>query len=66
MNNIQVTIVVSPRERFSYTRESLESIYQYSDLPFKLVYVDGNSPSHIKKYLENKTVTPFSGDKRPA
>ncbi|GFE67656.1 glycosyltransferase family 2 protein [Chroococcus sp. FPU101] len=54
MDNIQVTIVVSPRERFSYTSESLESIYQYSDIPFKLIYVDGNSPSHIKKYLENQ------------
>lgn len=50
----EVTIVVSPRERFSYTRESLESIYQHTQLPFKLIYVDGGSPSDIKNYLENK------------
>ncbi|PSF39125.1 glycosyl transferase family 2 [Aphanothece hegewaldii CCALA 016] len=54
MTDIQVTIVVSPRERFSYVRESLESIYQYTDIPFKLIYVDGNSPIQIKEYLENK------------
>lgn len=47
----QVTIVVVPRERFSYTRESLESIYKYTKCPFKLIYVDGGSPSHIKDYL---------------
>ncbi|HHP7231510.1 MAG TPA: glycosyltransferase family 2 protein [Xenococcaceae cyanobacterium] len=52
MTNPQVTIVVVPRERFSYTRESLESIYQNTELPFKLVYVDGNSPKSTKKYLE--------------
>ncbi|MES1021717.1 glycosyltransferase [Gloeocapsa sp. BRSZ] len=48
----QVTIVVAPRERFSYTRESLESIYEHTQTPFKLVYVDGGSPSRIKSYLE--------------
>ena len=47
----QVTIVVVPRERFSYTRESLESIYQGTKYPFDLVYIDGNSPEDIKNYL---------------
>ena len=28
MNEKKVTLIVVPRERFSYTRESLESIYQ--------------------------------------
>ncbi|MEM7592693.1 MAG: glycosyltransferase [Cyanobacteria bacterium P01_A01_bin.83] len=51
MNKPQVTVVVVPRERFSYTRESLESIYQCTKYPFDLVYVDGNSPEHIKNYL---------------
>ncbi len=54
MNNPLVTIVVVPRERFSYTRESLESIYQNTELPFKLIYVDGNSPRPIKEYLETQ------------
>ena len=51
MNKPEVTLVVVPRERFSYTRESLESIYQYTRYPFSLVYVDGNSPDKTQKYL---------------
>lgn len=51
----QVTIVVSPRERFSYTRESLESIYGQTKTPFKLVYIDGNSPTPVRQYLEAKS-----------
>lgn len=50
----KVTIVVVPRERFSYTRESLESIYEHTDYPFKLIYVDGNSPAHIRDYLKEQ------------
>jgi GT2 family glycosyltransferase len=52
MADPQVTIVVVPRERFSFTRESLESIYEHTEFPFKLVYVDGNSPPSIRRYLE--------------
>ena len=48
----QVTLVVVPRERFSFTAESLENIYENTDFPFKLIYVDGNSPAHIQSYLE--------------
>ncbi|MBE9053375.1 glycosyltransferase family 2 protein [Nostocales cyanobacterium LEGE 11386] len=50
----QVTIIVVPRERFSCTRESLESIYENTNYPFNLVYVDGNSPPHIQRYLEEQ------------
>ena len=49
-----VTIVVVPRERFSCTQASLESIYVYTDFPFKLIYVDGNSPAKVRRYLETK------------
>ena len=52
MSEPQVTIVVSPRERFSYTRESLESIYENTQIPFKLIYVDGNSPKKTREYLQ--------------
>ena len=52
MKDPQITIVVVPRERFSCTRESLESIYKHTEIPFKLVYVDGNSPARVKRYLE--------------
>ncbi|MBW4667498.1 MAG: glycosyltransferase [Cyanomargarita calcarea GSE-NOS-MK-12-04C] len=47
-----VTLIVVPRERFSCTQESLESIYQHTELPFKLIYVDGNSPRKVGRYLE--------------
>ena len=50
----QVTVVVVPRERFSCTRESLESIYQYTETPFKLIYVDGNSPNKVQHYLQEQ------------
>ncbi|OWY69443.1 glycosyl transferase family 2 [cyanobacterium TDX16] len=52
MTNPQVTIVVAPRERFSYTRQSLESIYANTSIPFELIYVDGNSPAGVQRYLE--------------
>ncbi|MDV2995500.1 MAG: hypothetical protein N4J56_005154 [Chroococcidiopsis sp. SAG 2025] len=52
MTNPQVTIVVAPRERFSYARQSLESIYANTCIPFELIYVDGNSPAEVQRYLE--------------
>src|ERR1700722_135483 len=49
-----VTIVVVPRERFSYCRTSLECLYANTHLPFRLVYVDGGSPKSVKRYLERQ------------
>ena len=46
-----ITVVVVPPERFSYPQQSLESIYQYTNLPFELVYVDGGSPKSVQHYL---------------
>ena len=54
MESTKVTIVAVPRDHFSDTRESLESIYEYSDLPFALVYVDGGSPRRVARYLEEQ------------
>jgi len=48
----KVTIIVAPRERFSYTERSLENIYANTQPPFSLVYVDGGSPTRIRNYLE--------------
>ncbi|KJH72538.1 glycosyltransferase family 2 protein [Aliterella atlantica] len=55
MTEPNVTIVVVPRERFSCTQQSLESIYEYTEFPFKLIYVDGNSPNKVRRYLEAKS-----------
>ena len=52
MQESQITIVAVPRERFSCTKESLESIYEHTEIPFQLIYVDGNSPTKVKLYLE--------------
>lgn len=52
----QVTIVVVPREQFSKAQVSLESIYERTTTPFSLIYVDGNSPAPVKRYLERRTV----------
>ncbi len=46
-----VTLIVTPRERFSYAKRSLESIYEHFDIPFRLIYVDGGSPRSIQRYL---------------
>jgi GT2 family glycosyltransferase len=54
-SEIQVTIVVLPRERFSYTERSLENIYESTNFPFKLVYIDGNSPAPVRHYLEEQS-----------
>ncbi|HEY9737805.1 MAG TPA: glycosyltransferase [Trichocoleus sp.] len=50
-----VTIVVVPRERFSCAQDSLESLYSNTEFPFKLVYVDGNSPPPVRHYLQAKS-----------
>lgn len=51
-----ITIVVVPRERFSYTQQSLESIYQYTNLPFELICVDGGSPKAVQRYLREAAI----------
>jgi GT2 family glycosyltransferase len=51
-----VTIVVVPRERFQFAQESLESLYEQTTFPFQLVYVDNNSPTKLKAYLETKAI----------
>ena len=50
-----VTVVVVPRERFSLTKRSLESIYANTHSEFTLLYVDGGSPSSIKRYLAEES-----------
>jgi len=50
----KVTIVVVPRERFSCTRRSLESVLAQTQYPYDLIYVDGNSPRPVRRYLAQK------------
>ena len=50
-----VTIVVVPRERFSYTERSLDSIYEHTTFPFKLVYVSAGAPARVKEFLARQS-----------
>ncbi|MEM9905816.1 MAG: glycosyltransferase [Cyanobacteria bacterium P01_D01_bin.44] len=52
----QVTIVVVPRERFQFTQDSLESLYDNTQYPFKLIYVDNNAPARVQDYLVNQAL----------
>jgi GT2 family glycosyltransferase len=54
MTGPDVTIVVVPRQRFNQTVFSLESIYAQTQLPFKLIYVDGASPPRVARYLRSQ------------
>ncbi len=54
MSQPKVTIVVVPRERFSFTRESLESLYENTKYPFELIYVDNKAPDKVRTYLETQ------------
>lgn len=48
---MSVTVAIVPRERFSFTRTSLESVRADTRYPHKLIYVDGGSPATIRDYL---------------
>lgn len=51
-SNPKVTIVVVPRERFSFSIKSLKNIYRTTSYDFDLVYVDGNSPAYLNRFLQ--------------
>jgi GT2 family glycosyltransferase len=47
----QVTIAVAPRERFGGALDSLQSIFDHTGVPFRLIYVDGRSPRGLRNEL---------------
>jgi len=49
-----VTIVVVPWQHYSQTKPSLESIYAFTQPPFELIYVDGNAPPYVQRYLQEQ------------
>jgi GT2 family glycosyltransferase len=51
MADAQVTIVVVPRDHFSDTEESLESVLALTERPYELVVVDAGSPAAASRYL---------------
>jgi hypothetical protein len=55
VNRDDVTVVVVPRDHFSDTRESLESVLACSPLGCPVVYVDGGSPPRIASWLREQS-----------
>lgn len=51
MDRTLTTIAVVPRERFGYAIKSLESLFENTNSPFELVYVDAGSPRSISRRL---------------
>jgi GT2 family glycosyltransferase len=47
----RITVAVTQREVFGYTRRSLDSLYANPGLPFDLVYVDAGSPRAIRDLI---------------
>lgn len=52
-NLAEVTVVVTPRERFGVAVESLESIVDATRPGYELVYVDGGSPPEVEASLRS-------------
>jgi GT2 family glycosyltransferase len=48
----RATVAFVPREVFSTTQRSLETLYERTREPFELVCVDGHSPPAVRDYLE--------------
>lgn len=51
VENPKVTIVVTPREKWSVCRRSLESVLEHTTLPHRMVYVDGGSPGAVRRFV---------------
>lgn len=49
----RVTIGFVPREQFSTTQRSLETLIERTEEPYDLIVVDGGSPSPVRRYLQN-------------
>ncbi len=51
----RVTIIVTARERFGMAKESIDSIYAETDVPFELVVIDGRSPAALSEWLDQES-----------
>jgi GT2 family glycosyltransferase len=50
----KVTVVMSPRERFSLTERSITSLFGDLSVPFDFICVDGGSPASVRDYLQRE------------
>ena len=51
---IQVTIAVVPREKFNMCLTSLDSVLANTTMPYKLLYIDGNSPADVRDAIKTR------------
>ena len=54
MTSPDVTVVMSPRERFNLAPLSLASLYEHTEPPFELIVVDGGLPQTIRRHFEQQ------------
>lgn len=52
-----LSIVIVPRERFSAANTSLDSVLENTPSNCQVVYVDGNSPRSVRRYIRKKAKT---------
>ena len=52
----RATLVIVPRERWSFARQSLEDIFAHTRPPYDLVYLFADGPAPLRRELEG-TVT---------
>jgi GT2 family glycosyltransferase len=50
-----VTVVMSPRERFSATERAIEALFSDMSVPFDFICVDGGSPARVRDYLRRES-----------
>ncbi len=51
LEQAKVTLIVTPRERFGVARESLQSIFDHTTVPFDLIYVDAAGPKDLSAWI---------------
>ena len=54
MSKPKVTIVIVPRERFSHSERTLDSVYQETTFPFKLIYVSAGTPDPMYRRIASQ------------
>ncbi len=53
MSSPLVSIVISPRDRFGFSAQTVEEIYKHTqDVPFEIIFVDPNSPKKVQDQIE--------------
>lgn len=52
-----VTVAVVPREGFSFTPRTLDDVYAKTNVPFRLICIDGGAPRATARALRQRAET---------